>query len=112
MESNPATLTQEPELKLPKNCKENRYYHRHKAEILQKKLEKKLEDPEYKAKYEERQRKKAEKEELERQRAEKRELRKKAVEQLIEKAENKKKIKNERISEILNTSSLVSSGVK
>lgn len=100
------------EQKLPKNCKENRYYYRHREEILAKRQQKRLEDPEYQAKYELRLQKKAERNEIERQRAEKRELRKKVVEQTMEKAENKKKIKNERISEILNTSALVSSGVK
>jgi hypothetical protein len=69
--------------KLPKNCKENRYYYRHREEILEKKRLQRLEDPEYQAKYEERQRKKAEKEALEKQRAEKRELRKKVVEQIL-----------------------------
>lgn len=71
------------EQKLPKNCKETRYYYRHKQEILERKLQKRLEDPEYRAKYEERQKKKAERDEIERQRAEKRELRKKAVEQFL-----------------------------
>jgi hypothetical protein len=71
------------EQKLPKNCKENRYYYRHREEILERKKQKRLEDPEYQAKYEERQKKKAEREEIERQRAEKRELRKKIVEQIL-----------------------------
>ena len=38
------------ELKTP--CKEIKYYYRHREEILEKKREKRLEDPEYKAKYE------------------------------------------------------------
>jgi hypothetical protein len=70
-------------VKLPKNCKENRYYYRHREEILEKKRQKRLEDPEYKAKYEERQKKKAEREEVEKQREEKRKLRKKVVEQIL-----------------------------
>ena len=69
------------EVKLP--CKEMKYYYRHREEILEKKREKRLEDPEYKAKYEERQRKKAEREELERKRKEKREQTKKMVEQIL-----------------------------
>jgi len=69
------------ELKTP--CKEIKYYYRHREEILEKKREKRLEDPEYKAKYEERQRKKAEREELERKRKEKREQTKKMVEQIL-----------------------------
>lgn len=74
--------TEDP-VKLPKNSKENRYYYRHREDILEKKLQKRLEDPEYAAKYEERQKKKAERDVIERQRAEKRELRKKVVEQLL-----------------------------
>lgn len=74
-------------IKLPKNCKENRYYYRHREEILERKRQKRLEDPEYAAKYEERLRKKAEKEaekeELERIKKEKRELRRKAVEKIM-----------------------------
>ena len=70
-------------MKLPKNCKENRYYYKHREEILERKRQKKLEDPEYQAKYEERQRKKAERDALERKRAEKRILRKKVVEQIL-----------------------------
>lgn len=81
--ANTEQTLEKTEHKLPKNCKENRYYYRHKDEILEKKKQKRLEDPEYRAKYEERQKKKAEREELERQRAEKRELRKKTVEQIL-----------------------------
>ena len=77
------TATEMEGVKLPKNCKENRYYYRHRDDILEKRLQKRLEDPEYQAKYEERIRKKAEKEELEKKRAEKRELRKKVVETLL-----------------------------
>jgi hypothetical protein len=43
-------ITSETEHKLPKNCKENRYYYRHREEILEKKRQKRLEDPEYQAK--------------------------------------------------------------
>jgi hypothetical protein len=53
------------------------------VEILEKKLQTRLEDPEYKAKYEERQRKKSQRDEIERQRAEKRELRKQTVEHIL-----------------------------
>jgi hypothetical protein len=76
-------IKSETEHKLPKNCKENRYYYKHREEILEKKRQKRLEDPEYQAKYEERQRKKIERELLERQRSEKRDLRKKVVEQIL-----------------------------
>ena len=79
-------LSKEPEgkqVKGPKICKENRYYHKHREDILEKKFQKRLEDPEYKAKYDERLRKKAEREEIERHRAEKREIRKQIVELLL-----------------------------
>jgi hypothetical protein len=42
--------SEQTEQKLPKNCKENRYYYRHREEILEKKRLKRLEDPEYQAK--------------------------------------------------------------
>lgn len=42
--------TEETKEKLPKNCKENRYYYRHREEILERKRQKRLEDPEYQAK--------------------------------------------------------------
>jgi DNA-directed RNA polymerase beta' subunit len=45
-----AVIANESELKLPKNNKCNRYYYRHREEILAKKLQKRLEDPEYLAK--------------------------------------------------------------
>jgi len=70
-----------PEIKIP--CKEMKYYYRHREEILEKKREKRLEDPEYKAKYEERLRKKEEREELERKRKEKREQTKKMVDRIL-----------------------------
>jgi len=38
------------EIKGPKNCKENRYYYRHREEILASRKEKRLEDPVYQAK--------------------------------------------------------------
>jgi hypothetical protein len=83
MESEATTDATAVQDKLPKNCKENRYYYRHREEILEKKRQKRLEDPEYRVKYEERQQKKAERDAIERQRAEKRELRKKVVEQIL-----------------------------
>ncbi len=72
----PTNRTDISGIKVPKNCKENRYYYRHREEILANRLNKKLEDPEYKAKYEEKQRKKKEKEEN-------REARKKIVNQIL-----------------------------
>lgn len=38
-------------IKLPKNTKENRYYYKHREEILAKNREKRLQDPEYHAKF-------------------------------------------------------------
>jgi len=80
MESKNDTKNETEDIKPPKEMK---YYYRHREEILEKKRQKRLEDPEYQAKYEERQRKKAEREELERKRKEKREQTKKIVEQIL-----------------------------
>lgn len=41
---------QETDQKLPKNCKETRYYYRNRDRILEKRRQKRLEDPEYQAK--------------------------------------------------------------
>ena len=49
------------ELKTP--CKEMKYYYRHREEILEKKREKRLEDPEYQAKQNAKEEKKMQKEE-------------------------------------------------
>ncbi len=59
---------------LPKNSKENRYYYKHREEILEKMKEKRMQNPEYKAKMEEREKKKAEKELLRAQKEEKRRI--------------------------------------
>lgn len=55
--------------------KETRYYYKHREEILENRLQKRLEDPVFLEKYEERQRKRTEREALEKERALKRELR-------------------------------------
>ena len=68
-------------IKLPKNCKENRYYYRNKEKILERRHQKRMEDPAYREKYEEKQRKKAEREEKEKEAHEKRTLKMKLVEQ-------------------------------
>jgi len=73
----------EDEIKLLKSNKGNRYYYKHREEILEKKRLKKMEDSEYMAKVEMRSLKKAEREALEKQRALKRERRKKVVEELL-----------------------------
>lgn len=69
------------DIKLPKNCKEVRYYYRNREEILEKRRLKKLEDPEYKAKVKDRESKKAEREALEQEKSLKRELKKQALAQ-------------------------------
>jgi hypothetical protein len=51
------------DVKLPKNCKENRYYYKHREEILEKRKQKRMEDPEYLAKQKEKEDKKKQKEE-------------------------------------------------
>jgi flagellar biosynthesis/type III secretory pathway protein FliH len=48
LENNTISEIEDP--KLPKNCKENRYYYRHREEILERKKHKRLEDPEYQEK--------------------------------------------------------------
>jgi len=69
------------DIKLPKNCKEVRYYYRNREQILEKRRLKKLEDPEYKAKVEERETKRAELEAVEQEKARKRELKNRALTQ-------------------------------
>ncbi len=51
------------DVKIPKNTKENRYYYAHREEVLARKKEQRMADPEYKAKQEEKERKRKEKEE-------------------------------------------------
>jgi len=95
------------DLKMPKNCKENRYYYRHREEILERKRlarlakkgiditkgneeikqtaeEKRRKKKEYLEEIaEEKRRKKKEKEEIEKRREIKRQLRKKVVEEFL-----------------------------
>ena len=54
-------LTEEAGTRLPKNCKEIRYYYRHREEILAKKREKRQTDPDYQAKQLAKQKRKEEK---------------------------------------------------
>ncbi len=51
------------DVKIPKNTKENRYYYAHREEVLARKKEQRMADPEYKARQEEKERKRKEKEE-------------------------------------------------
>ena len=80
------------ELKTP--CKEMKYYYRHREEILDKRKQKRLEDPEYQAKQKEKEDKKMQKEEEKK-------------EKIKEKGRERAKMKAERLG-ILPT---VSSGV-
>ncbi len=61
----------EGEVKIPKDNKSNRHYYRHREEILEKRRQKKLENPEYVAKMQERERKKQEREALRQEEKEK-----------------------------------------
>jgi hypothetical protein len=62
---------EQSEQKLPKNNKCNRYYYRHREDILEKKRQKRLEDPEYQAKQKAKEdAKKAKEEEKQRQKEE------------------------------------------
>ena len=79
--------------KLPKNTKCNRYYYRHREEILERKRQKRLEDPEYQAK------KKA-KEEAKKAKEEAKLIKLKEKEEAIKSSEiNKKKQKEEKSRE-------------
>lgn len=50
------------DVKIPKNCKENRYYYRHREEVLARKKEQRMASPEYIAKQEEKEQKRKMKE--------------------------------------------------
>lgn len=58
MQSEAIPNSEEAGIKIPKNCKENRYYYRHREEVLERKKQKKLENPEYQAKVQAREEKK------------------------------------------------------
>jgi hypothetical protein len=83
------------DVKLPKNCKENRYYYKHREEILEKRKQKRMEDPEYLAKQKEKEDKKKQKEEENK-------------DKIKEKGRARAKIK----AELLGILPIVSSGVK
>lgn len=74
-----STVASEVEIKVTKG---SRYYYRHREEILASRREKRLEDEDFKRRYEERERKKSEKERKERERAEKREVKRRITEGL------------------------------
>ena len=74
-----STVASEVEIKVTKG---SRYYYRHREEILASRKEKRMEDDDFKQRYEERERKKSEKERKEKERAEMRELKKRITEGL------------------------------
>ena len=67
------------DMKLPKNSKENRYYYKHREEILAKRQQKKEESPEYREKMRLREEKRQEREQMEKERTLKRELRREKI---------------------------------
>ena len=94
-------LAEQPErmeIKLPKNCKENRYYYKHREEILEKRRLARLADPEYQAKQKAREeekkrgeedRKRREEEKKKREEEKKLENKMKAKERSAERAKKK-----------------------
>jgi hypothetical protein len=72
----------------PKLCKENRYYYRHREEILARQKQKKMEDPEFAARCQAREQSKAEKE----QKAAEKEAKKE--EDRIKREEEQRKLKD------------------
>ena len=70
-----------------KVTKGSRYYYRHREDILALRKEKRMEDDDFKRRYEERERKKKEKERKERERVEKREVKRRITEVVQPKVE-------------------------
>ena len=107
------TTLEQPEQKLPKNNKCNRYYYRHREEILEKKRQKRLEDPEYQAKQ------KA-KEEAKKAKEEAKLIKLKEKEEAIKSSESEKKRQKEergrerakKKAELLGVLPVVSSGME
>jgi hypothetical protein len=77
----------------PKLCKENRYYYRHREEILARQKQKKMEDPEFAARQVAREQLKAERE----QKAAEKEAKKE--EERIKREEEQRKLKDEKKEE-------------
>ena len=74
-----STVASEVEIKVTKG---SRYYYRHREDILASRKEKRMEDDDFKRRYEERERKKSEKERKETERAEMREVKRRITEGL------------------------------
>jgi hypothetical protein len=76
-------MEETPEVKLPKNTKENRYYYRHREEVLERKRQKRMEDPEYQAKIKAREEAKIAREAAKKAKEEAKEEKRKIVESLF-----------------------------
>ena len=68
-----------PIVKLPKNTAENRYYYRHREEVLARKKEQRMADPEYRARQEIKEQKGIEREEKKKMLDEKRRIKTNAL---------------------------------
>lgn len=86
----------------PKLCKENRYYYRHREEILARQKQKKMEDPEFAARCQAREQSKAEREQKAAEREEKRKQEEELRRQKEEQKQEKDRIKREKTEEKAN----------
>ncbi len=107
------TATEMEGVKLPKNTKGIKYYYRHREEILEKKRQQRLEDPEYLAKQQAKEdAKKAKEEERIRKLQEKEEQRKLKEENKEREKEEKRRERAKKKAELLGIQPLVPSGLK
>ena len=111
MEAGSATDTSE--YKLPKNSKENRFYYRNREEILEKRRQKRLEDPEYQAKQKAKEEAKKAKEEerINKLKAKEEAIKSKETERIKQKEERSRE-RAKKKAELLGVLPVVSSGVK
>jgi hypothetical protein len=101
------------EQKLPKNCKETKYYYTHREQILERKKQKRLEDPEYQAKQLAKEKAKKAKEEAKLLKLkEKEEAIKSSEETRIKQKEERARERAKKKAELLGILPLVSSGVE
>ncbi len=113
MDSTVANEVNEIEQKVLKNCKENRYYYRHREEILERKRQKRLEDPEYQAKQKAKEEaKKAKEEEKLKKLKEKEEAIRSSELEKKRRKEEKSRERAKKKAELLGVSPAVASGVK
>ena len=83
----------------PKLCKENRYYYRHREEILARQKQRKMEDPEFAARCQAREQSKAEKEQKAAEREEKRKQEEDLRRQKETQKQEKDRLKREMVEE-------------